>query len=195
VGERAMRAANWARVYHAYFQEMVVKGMTEALYKAFGEHGFIVAASIVEKGAMRGFKILMEELSNEGVEVKGLSLKELLEYEVKCHRYALEKMGVEFQLFERLVADEEKGIYFLETDKCVYEDLVRNNPVTCAVCVGLTTGILRQAGIKARWVSKPERKKQLCQLPPEERPEYAVYMDPGVALPRCRLVVEKLRCG
>ncbi len=190
-----MRAANWARVYHAYFQEMVVKGITEAINRSVGpDAGFSIVASIVERGAMRGFKILMEELAKEGVKVERLSLRDLLEYEVKCHRYAIEKMNVEFQLFERVVEEDGGKRYILETEKCIYRELAEKNPVVCAVCVGLTTGILRQAGIRARWISKPERKQQLCSLPEGERPEYVVYRDPRRKLPSCGIVIEKLEC-
>ena len=194
--KKVMEGANWARVYHAYFQEMVVKGLTELAHRAFGpDVGFGIVADIIQRGAERGFQVLHEELSKEGLNLRDLSLKEILEYEVKCHRYAVEKMGVEFQVFEEAHEEEPGKRYSLYTRKCIYEDIARSNPLICALMVGLTTGILRGFGIKARWISSPRRSRQLCLASVTERPDYIVYCDPQTRLPECRVVIERLECS
>ncbi len=190
-----MKGANWVRVYHAYFQAMVVEGLTRLATRALGhETGFNTVAEIIASGAMRGFGVLMEEAAKEGVKLEGLSMKELLDYEVKCHSYAVERMGVPFQVWEEAVEEEPGKRYYLYTKNCIYKELVEKNPATCAVCVGLTTGILRRAGFRARWVSKPERKKLFCSMKPEERPEWVVYRDPNTKPPECKIVIERLEC-
>ncbi len=192
---RSMSRVNWVRVYHAYFQSMVVRGLSELAFRTLGpEVGFNVVAETVERGAMKGFKVLMEELSKEGIKLDELSIKELVRYEVGCHRYALEKMGVEFQLFEEAREEEPGRRYILYTRKCKYHELAEKIPTICGVCVGLTAGILRQAGYKVRWLHSPTRKKQLCLSRPEDRPEYVVYRDPDTKPPECKLVIEKLEC-
>ena len=189
-----MRGANWVRVYHAYFQAMVVEGLTSLASRTLGpEMAFNMVAEIIARGAERGFGVLVEELSKEGVSVGEMTLEELIQYEVRCHSYARDKMGVPFQVWEEAGRDGE-GRYYLYTRSCVYRDLVERNPATCAVCVGLVTGILRKAGYRAAWVSKPERMKMLCGVEEQRRPELVVYRDPGVKLPECRLVIERLRC-
>ncbi len=193
--KKVMRGANWARVYHAYFQEMVVKGLTDLAYRAFGaDVGFGVVADIVERGAERGFRVLHEELRKEGVDLSGLDVMGLLEYEVKCHRYAVERMGVEFQVFEEAREEEPGRRYALYTRNCVYRDIAEKNPLICALMVGLTTGILKGMGLKARWISSPKRKKQLCLATGTERPDYVVYCDPETRLPECKVVIERLEC-
>ncbi len=195
-GEGVMRGANWVRVYHAYFQAMVVEGLTNLAARAMGvDTAFNMVAQIIASGSYRGFGILMEELAKEGVDVKELSLEELLKYEVRCHKYAVEKMGVPFQVFEEAGAEIPGKRYYLYTKNCLYKDMMGKNPVTCAVCVGLTTGILRRFGFKVTWVRTPERAKMLCSAAPDRRPEWIVYRDPNVKPPECKLVIEKLECG
>ncbi len=192
---RPMDRANWVRVYHAYFQSMVVRGLSELAFRTLGsEVGFNVVAETVERGAMKGFKVLMEELSKEGLKLNELSLKELIRYEVDCHKYAVERMGVGFQVFEEAREEEPGRRYVLYTRNCKYHELAKKIPTVCGVCVGLTAGILRQAGYKVRWLSSPMRKKQLCLSKPGDRPEYVVYRDPGTKPPECKLVIEKLEC-
>jgi hypothetical protein len=191
--KKAMERANWARVYHAYFQEMVVKGLTSLAYRAFGpDVGFGVVADIVEKGSERGFRILLEELRKEGLDLASLDLREILDYEVKCHRYAVEKMGVEFQIFEEAREEEAGRRYSLYTRNCIYRDLAESNPLICALMAGQVSGILRGLGINARWITSPRRKKLLCLA--QNRPDYIVYCDPETRLPECRVVIEKLEC-
>ncbi len=189
-----MRGANWVRVYHAYFQAMVVEGLTSLAARTLGpETAFNIVAEIIAKGASRGFGVLVEELSKEGVSVEKMTLEELIQYEVKCHSYARDKMGVPFQVWEE-AGKESDDRYYLYTRNCIYRELVEKNPATCAVCVGLVAGILRRAGYRVTWVSKPERIKMLCSAPEDRRPELVVYRDPGVKLPECKLVIERLRC-
>ncbi|AEM39236.1 hypothetical protein Pyrfu_1378 [Pyrolobus fumarii 1A] len=191
-----MGGANWVRVYHAYFQAMVVEGLTSLAARTLGpDTGFNVVAEIVEKGAMRGFGILVEEAAKEGVKLEEVSLRELLEYEVKCHSYAVKRMNVPFQVWEEAREEEPDRKYILYTRSCVYQDLVRKNPVVCAVCIGLTTGILRRSGINAKWVSKPERARLFCNLPEDRRPEWIVYRDASARLPECRIVIERFECA
>ncbi len=188
-----IRGASWVKVYHAYFQSMVVEGLTQLAYDAMGpDTGFAAVARIIEKGAMKGFGVLLEEAKKAGIELQGIGLRELLEYEVTCHRKAIEEMGVDFQFFEKVVPLENGEGYALETGHCKYQELAKKNPTVCGVCVGLVTGILKRFGISAQWVSHPRRKSQLCLR--GEKPEYIVYRDPGVEFPRCRIVVEKLKC-
>lgn len=192
--KKVMEGANWARVYHAYFQEMVVKGLTDLAMRAFGpDVGFGVVADIIERGAERGFRVLHEELRKEGIDLTEAGLMELLQYEVKCHRYAVEKMGVEFQVFEEAREEEPGRRYSLYTRSCIYREAERN-PLICAIMVGLTTGILKGMGIKARWISSSRRRKQLCLALGKEKPDYVVYCDPDTKLPECKVVIEKLEC-
>lgn len=194
---RSMAKTNWARVYNAYFQEMVVKGLTAMALNTIGEDaGFAKVASIVERGAMIGFGILLEELSKAGVKPEKLDLKGLLEYEVKCHSFAAKEMNVGLQVFEEY-RHEGENRHVLYTKNCIYKDIVRENPLVCAVCVGLVSGILKRFGLKVQWtknVENVERAKLLCHKREEERPEYIVYRDASVKLPECKLVIEKLVC-
>ncbi len=188
-----MKGANWVRVYHAYFQAMVVEGLSELASRILGvDTGFKIVADIVEKGAMRGFGVLLEEAAKEGVKLTELSMDEVLKYEVACHRYAVEKMGVPFQVFEEARAEKPGEKYYLYTRNCIYHKLAEKNPAVCGVCVGLTTGILRRLGHNARWVRTPERAKQLCHA--RDRPDWVVYRDPNTKPPECKIVIERLKC-
>lgn len=190
---RKMSDVSWVRVYHAYFQAMVVEELPRIARRAFGDDaGFAVVASIVEKGAMRGFGVLLEEATKAGLPLEKIGLEELLRYEVACHRHAVEEMGVPFQVFEEAKKLDENR-YALETRKCIYAEQAKENPVTCGVCVGLTTGILKRFGIRAQWVRSPERKRLLCRTP--NPPNYVVYRDPSVEFPACRIVIERLDCS
>ncbi|NOZ88591.1 MAG: hypothetical protein GXO15_01555 [Crenarchaeota archaeon] len=190
-----MRRLSWVRMYNAYFQAMVVEELVEQATKALGtDAAFRAVAEITRKGAMRGFKVLHEEARKAGVDLSGLSLREVLEYEVRCHSFAIEGMGVPFQLWERLEELEPGRRYALHAGRCNYAERVKRLPATCAVCLGFFSGILTRFGHDTRWVRSRERARQLCHLPPEQRPRYVVYRDPGTPLPQCRIVVERLEC-
>ena len=195
-GRLNMAKINWARMYNAYFQAMIVEELVEQATRALGsDAAFRTVAEITRKGAMRGFAVLHEEARKAGVDLSGLSLREVLEYEVRCHRFAIEGMGVPFQLWERVEELEPGRRYALYASKCKYAERVKQLPATCGVCLGFFSGILTRFGYNTRWVRSPERKRQLCMLPPEQRPGYVVYRDPSVEWPACRIVVEKLDCG
>jgi len=120
--EMLMRGRSWIRVYHAYFQSMVVRGLTNLAYNAVGEDvGFAAVADIIKQGAINGFGVLLEEASKAGIRLEGLSVEKILEYEIRCHRKAVEEMGVPFQAFERIVKLENG--YALETSNCIYRQL------------------------------------------------------------------------
>ncbi len=188
-----MKGANWIRVYHAYFQAMIVEGLSELAARILGsDTGFNIVADIVEKGAMRGFGVLLEEASKEGVKLQDLSIDELLKYEVPCHKYAVEKMGVPFQVFEEAKAEVPGKRYYLYTRNCIYRNLAERVPTVCGVCVGLTTGILKRLGHNARWLHTPKNAKQLCLS--QNKPDWVVYRDPNTKPPECKIIIERLEC-
>jgi len=189
----AMRRVNWARIYNAYFRSMVVEQLTDLSYRTLGEDaGFKKVADITMKGTMAGFRVLHEETAKAGMNLRGLSLKEILDYQYRCHDFAIKGMNVPFQLWEKIVEVEPEKKYYMETERCQYADIAKKNPVVCAVCVGFVAGILTQFGKKTRWLRRRERARQLCMS--EDRPDYIVYRDPSVPWPGCRLVIEKLDC-
>jgi len=192
--KEAMMKVNWARVYQAYFYNMVIRGLTGFARNAIGvEAGFNAVARIIESGSMRCFDVLREELAKAGLGLpEKVDLEQVLGYEVKCHGYSVEAMGVSFQVWEKYRREGDK--HMLETERCIYLEEARRNPLVCAVCVGLTSGILKKFGFRVQFLRHPSSAKRLCLVEEARRPEYIVYRDPEVGLPACRLVVEKLKC-
>ncbi len=172
------------KIYKSYFETMIIDGLAKLARETLGEEaGFTLVAKIAEEGAYDSFGMVIDSALEKGLDLKGYSLHDILSA-------IIERLGMGLQAFTE-VRRYGRG-FEIYTKKCPYLQAAQANPVTCGVCVGLVTGMLRRYGLDVRWIKSPAKKRVLCAS--SQPPRFVVYKREDVKLPECAIVVEELEC-
>jgi len=177
-------------LYHSYFESLVMDALPSILYRVLGKHAaFRFIAESTRKAAMEALKRVNRYLGVTG----SLTLNETLSLQTQGYRNhsTSRSIGMVVQSFDKMV---DKGDEFiLETENCAYAELAARCPVTCAACVGLMAGILSSMGHNAYPIMHGSELRILCRSLAARNIDYVVYRD-DVQLPRCRIIVKRIKC-
>ncbi len=197
LSEREARGAGYVgskpllHLYHSYFESLVMDALPNILYRVLGEHAaFRFVAEAARHAAIEALRRVNNYLGVSG----GLTLNETLSLQTRGytnHSMKGRSIGMVVQSFDRMVDRGDEIV--LETANCAYAELAARCPVTCAACVGLVAGILSSMGHNAYPVMGPRELRMICRSLLARNIDYVVYRD-DVELPRCRIVVKRIRC-